>query len=172
MMTYVACFFLGGFILSMVAVACNPSPFYGAFGLVAVAGFGCAVVVGSGGTFLALILVMIYVGAMLVVFVYSAALAADRYPESWGTGGVAGQAGGYLLGLIVAFSFFWKEEYGVSWDYGGGVEEGASQRGDISGVSWMYSSGGPLLVISAGALLLTLFVVFEVTRLLHRGAFR
>ncbi|YP_003795711.1 NADH dehydrogenase subunit 6 (mitochondrion) [Morone saxatilis] len=172
MMTYAACFFLVGFVLSMVAVACNPSPFYGSFGLVAVAGFGCAVVVGLGGTFLALILVMIYVGAMLVVFVYSAALAADRYPESWGSGGVAGQAGGYLLGLMAAFSFFWKEEYGVLWGPVGSVEEWASQRGDISGVSWMYSSGGALLVISAGALLLTLFVVFEVTRALHRGAFR
>lgn len=45
-------------------------------------------------------------------------------------------------------------------------------RGDIAGVAFIYSSGGGLLVVGAGVLLLTLFVVLELTRGLSRGALR
>lgn len=45
-------------------------------------------------------------------------------------------------------------------------------RGDVGGVALMYSIGGGILVISAWALLLTLFVVLELTRGLSRGTVR
>lgn len=45
-------------------------------------------------------------------------------------------------------------------------------RGDISGVAVIYSFGGGMLVISAWVLLLTLFVVLELTRGLSRGTLR
>lgn len=45
-------------------------------------------------------------------------------------------------------------------------------RGDVGGVALMYSSGGGMLVISAWVLLLTLFVVLELTRGLGRGTLR
>lgn len=45
-------------------------------------------------------------------------------------------------------------------------------RGDMGGVAFMYSSGGGMLVISAWVLLLTLFVVLELTRGMSRGALR
>ena len=45
-------------------------------------------------------------------------------------------------------------------------------RGDTSGVALIYSSGGGLLVVCAWVLLLTLFVVLELTRGLSRGALR
>lgn len=45
-------------------------------------------------------------------------------------------------------------------------------RGDTGGVALMYSLGGGILVISAWVLLLTLFVVLELTRGLSRGALR
>lgn len=45
-------------------------------------------------------------------------------------------------------------------------------RGDIGGVALMYSVGGGMLVISAWVLLLTLFVVLELTRGLSRGTLR
>lgn len=75
----VVCLF--GMILGLVAVASNPSPFFAALGLVLSAGLGCGVVVIYGGTFLSLVLFLIYLGGMLVVFAYAAALASDKYPE-------------------------------------------------------------------------------------------
>lgn len=45
-------------------------------------------------------------------------------------------------------------------------------RGETAGVASMYSSGGGVLVISAWALLLTLFVVLEVSRGNSLGAVR
>lgn len=45
-------------------------------------------------------------------------------------------------------------------------------RGDIGGVALIYSLGGGVLVISAWVLLLTLFVVLELTRGIGRGTVR
>lgn len=84
-MAYVMFIFLFGLILGLAAVASNPSPYFAALGLVMVAGIGCGVLVGHGGSFLSLVLFLIYLGGMLVVFAYSAALAAEPYPEGWGS---------------------------------------------------------------------------------------
>ena len=73
---------LTGIIVGLIAVASNPSPYFGALGLVMVAGIGCGVLVQCGSPFLALILFLIYLGGMLVVFAYSAALAAEPFPEA------------------------------------------------------------------------------------------
>lgn len=78
----------------------------------------------------------------------------------------------YAVGVLLAAGFFWGGWYG---GFGGGAGEGAGLsvlRGDLTGVALMYSSGGWLLVIGAGVLLLTLFVVLEVVRGLSRGALR
>jgi len=52
------------------------------------------------------------------------------------------------------------------------MEEISMFRGDVAGVALMYSMGGGILVISAWVLLLTLFVVLELTRGLARGTVR
>ena len=56
------------------------SPYYGALGLVIVAMSGCILCGLVGLSFMALVLLLIYIGGMLVVFVYSRALSAERYP--------------------------------------------------------------------------------------------
>ena len=56
------------------------SPYYGALGLVLVAISGCLLCGLLGFSFVALILILIYMGGMLVVFVYSTAISAERYP--------------------------------------------------------------------------------------------
>lgn len=56
------------------------SPYYAALGLMIRSLFGCVLLVSLGLSFLALLLLLIYMGGMLVVFVYSSALSADRYP--------------------------------------------------------------------------------------------
>lgn len=70
------------FMLGALAVASNPSPYYGVVGLVLASVVGCGWLVNLGVSFICLALFIIYLGGMLVVFVYSVSLAADPYPEA------------------------------------------------------------------------------------------
>nr|NP_955664.1 NADH dehydrogenase subunit 6 [Auxis rochei]NP_955703.1 NADH dehydrogenase subunit 6 [Katsuwonus pelamis]NP_955729.1 NADH dehydrogenase subunit 6 [Auxis thazard]AEI53314.1 NADH dehydrogenase subunit 6 [Katsuwonus pelamis]AIY51623.1 NADH dehydrogenase subunit 6 [Katsuwonus pelamis]AKE49664.1 NADH dehydrogenase subunit 6 [Auxis rochei]AKE49703.1 NADH dehydrogenase subunit 6 [Auxis thazard]QKN98945.1 NADH dehydrogenase subunit 6 [Auxis thazard] len=171
-MTYMMCLLLFGLVLGLVAVASNPSPYFAALGLVVVAGMGCGVLVGHGGSFLSLVLFLIYLGGMLVVFAYSAALAAEPYPETWGSPAVVLYMVIYGVGVILACTLLWGGWYEVSWVPADDMEEFSVFRGDVGGVALMYSLGGGMLVISAWVLLLTLFVVLELTRGLSRGTVR
>nr|YP_010956898.1 NADH dehydrogenase subunit 6 [Ancylopsetta ommata]WMY90043.1 NADH dehydrogenase subunit 6 [Ancylopsetta ommata] len=171
-MTFMMCLVLFCFVLGLVAVASNPSPYFAALGLVVVAGMGCGVLIGHGGPFLSLVLFLIYLGGMLVVFAYSAALAAEPYPESWGSRPVMAYSAIYMVGVALISWVFWGGWYEASWVLSDGLAEFSVFRGDIGGVALMYSCGGWMLVISAGVLLLTLFVVLELTRGMSRGALR
>nr|YP_008082697.1 NADH dehydrogenase subunit 6 [Pentaceros wheeleri]BAN20026.1 NADH dehydrogenase subunit 6 [Pentaceros wheeleri] len=171
-MTYIMSLFLLGLVLGLVAVASNPSPYFAALGLVVVAGMGCGVLVGHGGPFLSLVLFLIYLGGMLVVFAYSAALAAEPYPESWGSWSVAAYMVMYAVGVALVSWVFWGGWYESSWVPVDELGEFSVFRGDAGGVALMYSLGGGMLVISAWVLLLTLFVVLELTRGLSRGTLR
>nr|YP_003127131.1 NADH dehydrogenase subunit 6 [Toxotes chatareus]BAH97803.1 NADH dehydrogenase subunit 6 [Toxotes chatareus] len=171
-MTYAMYLILFLFVLGLVAVASNPSPYFAALGLVVVAVMGCWVLVGHGGSFLSLILLLIYLGGMLVVFAYSAALAAEPYPESWGSWPVLVNMMIYLVGVILVSALFWGGWYGFSWVSADELGGFSVFRGDVGGVALMYSLGGLMLIIGAWVLLLTLFVVLELTRGLSRGALR
>nr|YP_010956794.1 NADH dehydrogenase subunit 6 [Ariomma bondi]WMY89900.1 NADH dehydrogenase subunit 6 [Ariomma bondi]WMY89913.1 NADH dehydrogenase subunit 6 [Ariomma bondi]WMY89965.1 NADH dehydrogenase subunit 6 [Ariomma bondi]WMY90316.1 NADH dehydrogenase subunit 6 [Ariomma sp.] len=171
-MTYMFCLLLFGLVLGLVAVASNPSPYFAALGLVVVSGMGCGVLVGHGGSFLSLVLFLIYLGGMLVVFAYSAALAAEPYPESWGSPAVVLYMVVYLVGAVLGCALFWGGWYEASWVPADDMGEFSTFRGDMGGVALMYSSGGGMLVISVWVLLLTLFVVLELTRGLSRGTVR
>uniref|UniRef100_A0A8C5H9P8 NADH-ubiquinone oxidoreductase chain 6 n=1 Tax=Gouania willdenowi TaxID=441366 RepID=A0A8C5H9P8_GOUWI len=96
----------------LVAVASNPSPYFAALGLVMVSGMGCGVLAGHGGSFLSLVLFLIYLGGMLVVFAYCAALAAEPYPESWGSGAVTGLMTSYVMGGWYEGSWVYSDEAG------------------------------------------------------------
>nr|ALE29338.1 NADH dehydrogenase subunit 6 [Rhinichthys osculus] len=171
-MTYFMFMLLVALIVGLIAVASNPTPYFAALGLVVAAGVGCGVLVGCGGSFLSLVLFLIYLGGMLVVFAYSAALAAEPFPEGWGSRCVAGYVLVYLLGVILAGGMFWGGWYEGSWIIIDNLKEFSMLRGDVSGVAVMYSFGGAMLVICAWVLLLTLLVVLELTRGLSRGALR
>nr|AUG32018.1 NADH dehydrogenase subunit 6 [Aplodinotus grunniens] len=171
-MTYIMSLFLFGLVLGLVAVASNPSPYFAALGLVVVAGLGCGVLVGHGGHFLSLVLFLIYLGGMLVVFAYSAALAAEPYPESWGSRPVVMYILAYIVGVVMVSGLFWGGWYETSWVPVDELGEMSMLRGDSGGVALMYAGGGGMLVIGAWVLLLTLFVVLELTRGLSRGALR
>nr|YP_009128579.1 NADH dehydrogenase subunit 6 [Pseudolaubuca sinensis]AJQ21149.1 NADH dehydrogenase subunit 6 [Pseudolaubuca sinensis]ARQ27007.1 NADH dehydrogenase subunit 6 [Pseudolaubuca sinensis] len=171
-MTYSMFLLLVALIVGLIAVASNPTPYFAALGLVVAAGVGCGILVGCGGSFLSLVLFLIYLGGMLVVFAYSAALAAEPFPEAWGSRSVAGYVLVYLLGVVLAAGSFWGGWYEGSWAVVDGFKEFSMLRGDISGVAVMYSFGGGMLVICAWVLLLTLLVVLELTRGLSRGTLR
>nr|WNH17978.1 NADH dehydrogenase subunit 6 [Melichthys niger] len=171
-MTYIMSLFLFGLVLGLLAVASNPSPYFAAFGLVVVAGVGCGVIVGHGGSFLSLVLFLIYLGGMLVVFAYSAALAAEPYPEGLGSGPVVELMVSYGVMVAVASWVLWGGWYEFSWLSVDELGELLTVRGDTSGVALMYSLGGGLLAVSAWVLVLTLFVVLELTRGFSRGVLR
>nr|YP_008815623.1 NADH dehydrogenase subunit 6 [Rhinobatos hynnicephalus]AGZ03060.1 NADH dehydrogenase subunit 6 [Rhinobatos hynnicephalus] len=167
-MTYFLFVLMICFVLGLMAVASNPSPYFAALGLVVSAGVGCGLLVGLGSSFLSLVLFLIYLGGMLVVFAYTAALAAEPYPESWGDWSVLFYIISYFGGLVY-FSSFVK---GWSWFSGEEINGLEMVRGDFSGVAMLYSNGGYMLVLGGWMLFLTLFVVLELTRGLSWGTLR
>nr|BAW88520.1 NADH dehydrogenase subunit 6 [Amblypharyngodon chulabhornae] len=171
-MIYSMSFLLLMLVVGLIAVASNPTPYFAAVGLVVTAGVGCGVLVYCGGSFLSLVLFLIYLGGMLVVFAYSAALAAEPFPEAWGGRSVMEYVLVYLLGVGLVALFFWGGWYDGYWVVVDGLKEFSVLRNDMSGVAVVYASGGNMLVICAWVLLLTLFVVLELTRGLDRGGLR
>nr|YP_163840.1 NADH dehydrogenase subunit 6 [Anguilla australis australis]YP_163853.1 NADH dehydrogenase subunit 6 [Anguilla australis schmidti]BAD77995.1 NADH dehydrogenase subunits 6 [Anguilla australis australis]BAD78008.1 NADH dehydrogenase subunits 6 [Anguilla australis schmidti] len=171
-MSYFIFLFLVMMVLGFLGVASNPAPYFAALGLVLAAAGGCGVLAGYGGSFISLVLFLIYLGGMLVVFAYSAALAAEPYPESWGDWSVLGYVVGYIFLCILGIGLFYVEWFDC---YCGIVDEYRDfsvLRGDFSGVSFIYYLGGGMLIVCGWALLLTLFVVLELTRGRSRGALR
>nr|YP_009868899.1 NADH dehydrogenase subunit 6 [Corydoras panda]QKI32110.1 NADH dehydrogenase subunit 6 [Corydoras panda] len=169
-MEYLLDLFLLGLVVGLIGVASNPAPYFAALGLVIAAGVGCGILVGHGGSLLSLLLFLIYLGGMLVVFAYSAALAAEPFPETWGVRSVKIYVIAYMFSVGVAAWWFYGGWYG-SYLVVDEFKEFFTLRGDFNGVALMYSFGG-VLVICAWVLLLSLFVVLEVTRGLSRGALR
>nr|ABA38999.1 NADH dehydrogenase subunit 6 [Leucopternis semiplumbeus] len=160
-----------GFVLGGLAVASNPSPYYGVVGLVLGSVVGCGWLVSLGVPFVALVLFMVYLGGMLVVFVYSVCLAADPFPEAWGDWRVLGYGAGMALvlavGVVVGGGKCWKTGV-VTVDSGGTFVD----RLDFSGVAMFYSWGAGMFLAAGWGLLLTLFVVLELVRGLSCGAIR
>nr|AGN71548.1 NADH dehydrogenase subunit 6 [Scaphiopus couchii] len=159
-MVYLVSFFMISLVLGLVAVASNPSPYFAALGLVLVSAAGCWIIISVGASFLSLVLFLVYLGGMMVVFAYSAALTAEPYPEAWGNWSVALYIVVYLVLLVVGYNVVG----GVSVDESYGLWGVSVVQGDWSGVSLLYSSGGWVLFIGGWVLLLTLFVVLELTR--------
>nr|NP_059961.1 NADH dehydrogenase subunit 6 [Typhlonectes natans]AAF78157.1 NADH dehydrogenase subunit 6 [Typhlonectes natans] len=163
-MSYIAFFSLIGVVLGLIGVASNPSPYYAALGLVVGAASGCVVLIGVGVNFLSLILFLIYLGGMLVVFSYSAAMAAESYPVAWGEWSVVGNVVGYL----VVFGGGWALIDGADVVLGfNGLELVCP---DWGGVVMLYFIGSKSLLVLGWVLLLTLFVVLELTRGMLLGA--
>lgn len=147
-MTYFVIFIGVCFMLGVLAVASNPSPYYGVVGLVLASVMGCGWLVNLGVSFISLSLFIIYLGGMLVVFVYSVSLAADPYPEAWGDWRVVGYGLGFVsvvcVGVVLGgFVDFWK--VGVTTIDGGGV---SFVRLDMSGVAVFYSWGVGLFLVA------------------------
>jgi len=171
-MIYFMFIIIVGLILGLIGVASNPSPYYAALGLVIAAGVGCGLLVGHGGSFMSLILFLIYLGGMLVVFAYTAALAAEPYPEAWGDWSVLLYIIFYLVGLVVVGKYFLVKDFGTCWSGAEEISVLEIVRGDFGGVALLYSDGGWILILGGWVLLLTLFVVLELTRGLSWGALR
>nr|YP_010556044.1 NADH dehydrogenase subunit 6 [Comatella nigra]UYR96056.1 NADH dehydrogenase subunit 6 [Comatella nigra] len=67
-------------ILGTSLIFYSLSPYFSALGLVIVSISSCIILLQIGMNFIALILLLVYMGGMLVVFIYSSALSAERFP--------------------------------------------------------------------------------------------
>nr|NP_443240.1 NADH dehydrogenase subunit 6 [Chlorophthalmus agassizi]WMN14054.1 NADH dehydrogenase subunit 6 [Chlorophthalmus sp. AC-2023]BAB70025.1 NADH dehydrogenase subunit 6 [Chlorophthalmus agassizi] len=171
-MTYFLSLLMLGFVVGVIAVASSPAPFFAALGVVVAAAFSCGMLSAHGGCFLSLVLFLIYLGGMLVVVAYSAALTAEPFPATWGDRSVMRYVVFYTLGVLISMMWFWGGWYGVGVMGVSEVHNMVMLREDVSGVAWIYSFGGGLLVGCAWALMLVLIVVLELTRGLQRGPLR
>ncbi|NWJ09784.1 NU6M oxidoreductase, partial [Crypturellus undulatus] len=81
-MTYLVVLWGSCFVRGALAVASNLSLYYGVLGLVVGLLVGCSWLVSLGASFISLAVYLVYLGGMIVVFVYS--VSADPYPETWG----------------------------------------------------------------------------------------
>nr|YP_005088353.1 NADH dehydrogenase subunit 6 [Sacalia bealei]ACZ55639.1 NADH dehydrogenase subunit 6 [Sacalia bealei] len=147
------------FVFWMVGVSCNPSPYYGVVSLIFGALSGCGVLVSMGGSFISLVLFLIYLGGMLVIFAYSSALMAEPFPVGW----VSLEGVFYGLYYFLILMVYVKLDCHL-WSIEGVGTDPVDADGlyvvrlDFSGVSWFYYFGSGLLLIAGWGLLLTLFV--------------
>ena len=89
------------FVIGFVGFSSKRSPIYGGLGLIVSGGVGCGIVLNFGGSFLGLMVFLIYLGGMMVVFGYTTAMATEQYPEIW----LSNKAvlGAFVTGLLMEF---------------------------------------------------------------------
>nr|QOY44640.1 NADH dehydrogenase subunit 6 [Ellobius fuscocapillus] len=159
--------------LGCLGASLKPSPVYGGLCLVVSGCSGCLAVMGVGGSFLGLTMFLIYLGGMLVVFGYTAAMAAEEYPETWAsnwlTFGVLVMCVFLELGLLIMVEYYEYLEPIVEFNSMGGwvVYDGdeLGLMGDSGvGVAALYSSSAWLMVVSGWTLFMGVFIIIEITR--------
>lgn len=70
-------------VIGFVGFSSKPSPIYGGLVLIFSGAVGCAITLYFGGSYMGLMVFLIYLGGMMVVFGYTAAIAIDEHPETW-----------------------------------------------------------------------------------------
>nr|YP_009577693.1 NADH dehydrogenase subunit 6 [Elephantulus edwardii]QBG64596.1 NADH dehydrogenase subunit 6 [Elephantulus edwardii] len=173
-MTYTVFLLSVMFVLGIVGVSSKPSPIFGGLGLILSGGVGCGLIVSSGGSFLGLMVFLVYLGGMLVVFGYTTAMATEEYPEAWGSSKVV--FGGVLMGVLVELTLIMWFNVGSdlmfssvmlsSFDNSTGEwwVGGSLVRGDYAGSSLLYGMGSWLLFVGMWILFVSIFIVIEIVR--------
>nr|YP_009971639.1 NADH dehydrogenase subunit 6 [Colochirus quadrangularis]QNG57234.1 NADH dehydrogenase subunit 6 [Colochirus quadrangularis]QQY85582.1 NADH dehydrogenase subunit 6 [Colochirus quadrangularis] len=135
-------------LLGSTLVFYSISPYYAALGLVVFSLFGCIVLGLCGVSFFALVLLLVYMGGMLVVFIYSSALSADRYPSFNNFWEII-----LLFLVLVLWVFFVFEDFLEAGEF-----IGFTSILDLDCLGELYSYGG-LYVLFAGLILLVVLIV-------------
>nr|BAI77031.1 NADH dehydrogenase subunit 6 [Tetrabrachium ocellatum] len=173
-MMWISSLLIGGWTVGLVILSSNPSPYFAALSLMISAGCGGGILTTYGASFLSLVLFLIYLGGMLVVFAYSAALAAEPYPEILEAPLLLLSTMACLMMATLGYIMFLNEtQEGPFLIPMGDLENTHTWQSDTEGAGHMYSDLGTLmLLLSAWALLATLYIVLELTRGQTRGSLR
>nr|QKJ82470.1 NADH dehydrogenase subunit 6 [Mus saxicola] len=162
------------FLVGCLGLALKPSPIYGGLGLI-VSGFvGCLMVLGFGGSFLGLLVFLVYLGGMLVVFGYTTAMATEEYPETWGSNwlNISFLALGFLTEVFIIYILGYYDETELvnlglenlgDWLTYEIDDIGVMLEGGI-GVAAMYSCATWMMVVAGWSLFAGIFIIIEITR--------
>nr|YP_007625547.1 NADH dehydrogenase subunit 6 [Spalacopus cyanus]ADK72621.1 NADH dehydrogenase subunit 6 [Spalacopus cyanus] len=163
------------FVVGFISFSVKPSPIYGGLALVVSGGIGCAIILSCGGSFLGLVVFLVYLGGMMVVFAYTTAMAMEQYPETWGSNVVIW--GTLFLGLLfelvvllwwvgcehieVLIDYYSMGEW-VIYDIEGGNVGFLSE--DSAGAAAIYSYGCWLVFVGGWSLFAGVFIVLKITQ--------
>nr|YP_086865.1 NADH dehydrogenase subunit 6 [Diplometopon zarudnyi]AAT08514.1 NADH dehydrogenase subunit 6 [Diplometopon zarudnyi] len=166
------------FLVSVCGVASNPLPQYSAGMLVLAAAFSCATLSWIGGSFVSLILLLIYLGGMLVVFAYSVTLTSGSHVGAYGNWPVGVRLFVFLC-MVLYMLDMWLSDRGVVQvdsvglgEFSGPVLGLADVQVDLFGVPLLYCSGSVGLLLCISCLFICLFAVLGLTRGGRRGGMR
>nr|YP_654273.1 NADH dehydrogenase subunit 6 [Galemys pyrenaicus]AAW23989.1 NADH dehydrogenase subunit 6 [Galemys pyrenaicus] len=173
MMTYIAFILSTILVVSFVGFSSKPSPIYGGLGLIVSGGVGCGIVLNYGGSFLGLMVFLIYLGGMLVVFGYTTAMAMEEYPEVWVSNKTV--LGLFMLGLLAELLFMvyciYDEKLEIILNFNGQGDWVIYDTGDSGffseeamGIAGLYSYGTWLVIVSGWSMLIGILVIMEITR--------
>nr|YP_009368320.1 NADH dehydrogenase subunit 6 [Lepilemur microdon]ADP68464.1 NADH dehydrogenase subunit 6 [Lepilemur microdon] len=160
------------FVLGFMSFSSKPSPIYGGVGLVISGAVGCMIVMGFGGSFVGLMVFLIYLGGMLVVFGYTTAMATEEYPETWGSSVVVW--GSLLTGLIMELLMVMWVMGQSSFEVVVGPDdledwvvlgkEVCVVREDSLGVAALYNYVNWFMVVAGWSLFVSVLIVIEIIR--------
>nr|YP_009369664.1 NADH dehydrogenase subunit 6 [Mespilia globulus]AID60583.1 NADH dehydrogenase subunit 6 [Mespilia globulus] len=131
------------------------SPYFSALGLVVVSVSGCIILSLLGSSFVSLVLLLVYMGGMLVVFAYSSAISAERFPVVNNLGEVGGLSFLFSSWVFLSFDNFHSLD-----NFFYGLISGSS----LVGSSTFYNEGGVLVVLGVFVLFVALIGALIISR--------
>nr|WNH35462.1 NADH dehydrogenase subunit 6 [Giraffa tippelskirchi tippelskirchi]WNH35488.1 NADH dehydrogenase subunit 6 [Giraffa tippelskirchi tippelskirchi] len=173
MMVYIVFILSVIFVIGFVGFSSKPSPIYGGLGLIVSGGVGCGIVLSFGGSFLGLMVFLIYLGGMMVVFGYTTAMAIEQYPEVWASNKTV--LGAFIVGLLMEFLMIYyvlkDEEVEIVFKFNGVGDWVIYDTGDSGffseeamGIAALYSYGIWLVIVTGWSLFVGVVVIMEITR--------
>nr|UFR83392.1 NADH dehydrogenase subunit 6 [Phenacomys intermedius] len=159
--------------LGCLGTSLKPSPIYGGLCLIVSGCSGCLAVLGFGGSFLGLMVFLIYLGGMMVVFGYTTAMSAEEYPETWVSSwlvfGILIMSIFMEMGMLFVANYYEGMDVVLEFNSLGGWavydSDGLGLMGEGgAGVAALYSCSAWLMVVSGWTLFMGVFIIIEITR--------
>nr|YP_010409880.1 NADH dehydrogenase subunit 6 [Saimiri cassiquiarensis]YP_010409893.1 NADH dehydrogenase subunit 6 [Saimiri macrodon]URH14765.1 NADH dehydrogenase subunit 6 [Saimiri cassiquiarensis]URH14791.1 NADH dehydrogenase subunit 6 [Saimiri cassiquiarensis]URH14804.1 NADH dehydrogenase subunit 6 [Saimiri cassiquiarensis]URH14817.1 NADH dehydrogenase subunit 6 [Saimiri cassiquiarensis]URH14830.1 NADH dehydrogenase subunit 6 [Saimiri cassiquiarensis] len=162
-------------VMGFVGFCSKPSPIYGGLVLIFSGAVGCAITLYFGGSYMGLMVFLIYLGGMMVVFGYTAAMATDEHPESWVSS--VDILGMFVLGMMMETMMLmvlggdYKQTVEVTMNYktvaSWMIHEGEGPgliREDPTGAGALYNYGVWVVLVTCWALFMGMHIAIELTR--------